>query len=125
MGYKVYATHTARNGFENSVEYIFQILRTLRTAARLIHAFGAIVDDFEKNSAFYPKSISAAKPIGRDVYYRNIDSYRVYFVVDPECSAATVFSFLHKRQDLSMSLREDCLSAMAWPSLLQKRRLSF
>lgn len=56
---------------------------------------------------FLPVGREASKVLGRDVHWTSLGSYRLYFVVDNGPDVVTAFSFLHKRQNISVRITAD------------------
>lgn len=100
MAYRVVVAAAARDNFSNAPAYISEVLCMPRAADRLLLAFEDAVDSLEEYPAFFPLHREATKLIGREVRWHSTREYRLYFIIDEAERAVTVFSFLHRRQDV-------------------------
>lgn len=100
MAYKVVVAKVAGENFSNALTYISEVLCMPRAAERLLLAFEDAVDSLEEYPAFFPLHREASKLIGREVRWRSAREYRLYFVIGEAERVVTVFSFLHRRQDV-------------------------
>lgn len=107
MAYEVVVARTANENFGKALTYISEVLCVPRAAMRLLEAFETAVDSLEEYPAFFPVHREASDLVGREVRWRSVGEYRLYFVIDKEDRTVTVFSFLHRCQDALYHLRQD------------------
>lgn len=97
--YKVVVAQAAHNDYEVALDYIAQVPCAPSATERLHTESVSTLSSLMQNPAFYPVHSGAIEIFRRTMYWRSVDSYRLFYVVDRERSPVTVFSFLHKSQD--------------------------
>lgn len=107
MAYRVVVTAAARNSLESSLSYISCAPCSPSAAWYLLVGFLSAVWSFESNPTLLPVSGEASKAVSRDVHWTSLGSYRLYIVVDNGPDVVTAFSFLHKRQNISVRIASD------------------